>query len=55
MSDRQFFIEYKGYKIECWQGSNWVYIEKRPFISLKSAKNWITNKIKIDEFNKGLK
>lgn len=47
------YILYKGVKIECVRGSNWVYIDNRPFESLRAAKIFITKRIKRNEiFNK---
>ena len=48
-NDRYFEIEYKGTTIHGYKGSNWVYINDRPFESLHKAKIWITRKIKYQE------
>ena len=48
-NERYFEIEYKGTIIYGYKGSNWVYIENRPFESLHKAKIWITCKIKYQE------
>ena len=49
MNERYFEIEYKGTTIHGYKGSNWVYINDRPFESLHKAKIWITRKIKYEE------
>lgn len=41
---RKFIINYKGVNIECWRGSNFVYINNRPFMSLLSAKRWVSKR-----------
>lgn len=46
MDTRKVIITYKGVEIECWKGSSCVYINKRPFLTLLSAKMWITKNIK---------
>lgn len=46
MRDRKFNIVYKGTTIQCVRGSNYVYIDNRPFISLRSAKIYITKGLK---------
>lgn len=45
MTDRNFTIIYKGVTIDCVRGSNYVYINGRPFEGLHSAKIWITKAI----------
>ena len=51
MNERYFEIEYKGTTIHGYKGSNWVYIDDRPFESLLSAKRWIN---KYNEYQKQL-
>ena len=48
-NERYFEIEYKGTVIRGYKGSNWVYINTRPFESLRKAKIWVTRKIKYEE------
>ena len=42
--NRLKYVYYKGVTIVCYMGSNWVYIDKRPFKSINSAKRYITKK-----------
>lgn len=46
MEERYHYVYYKGVKIECVYGSNYVYIGKVPYINLRSAKINITLKQK---------
>lgn len=39
--ERKFTTIYKGVEIDCYRGSNFVYIKNRPFNGLLSAKRWI--------------
>ena len=50
-NERYFEIEYKGITIHGYKGSNWVYIDDRPFKSLLGAKRWIN---KYNEYQKQL-
>ena len=45
-------VMYKGVKIETYQGSNWVYVNNRPFTSMRSCKMWITKMIAHDCIHK---
>jgi len=39
---RKYYVVYKGVTIEAYIGSNYVYVNNRPFTSLLSCKRWIT-------------
>ena len=46
MPERKQVIEYKGFLIDYYLGSNWVYINGRPFNGMRSAKIWVNKKLK---------
>lgn len=44
MEERKYTVTYKNVEIVGYKGSNWVYINNRPFSSMRSAKIWITKR-----------
>lgn len=41
---RELTINYKGINIKCFKGSNYVYVNNRPFNGVISAKRFITKR-----------